>query len=101
MNFAEQLNEKKNLKVIAYADEFLEIIKPKLIDSAEKGYSAYEYSVDTQLEKDKLQLYSDKLFVEQLNKKLDGIEVVYEKRFVENLLFKGYGWFKHHLIFKW
>lgn len=103
MNFAEQLNAKKKLRVIAFADEFLETIRPKLINSAEKGYSAYRYTVDTNLdsEKEKLQLYSDSLFVDHLNKNLDGVTVVYEKEFVENLLLKGFGFYKHHLVFSW
>ncbi|MBS4172103.1 hypothetical protein [Bacillus sp. FJAT-49736] len=103
MNFAEQLNAKKNWKVIDFANELLETIKPKLINSAEKGYTGYKYTIDTNnpYEKEKLQLYSDPLFVEHLNKNLDGVKVRYEKEFVENLFFKGYGWYKHYLIFNW
>lgn len=103
MNFAEQLNAKKSIKVIEFANEFLEEIKPQLITSAEKGYSAYQYTIDTNItsEKEKLQMYSNELFVEQLNKNLDGVKVVYEKDFIENLFFKGYGIYKHYLVFRW
>lgn len=103
MNFAEQLNAKKSLKVIELAKEFLETIKPRLINSSEKGYSAFKYTIDTDIEseKEKLHLYTDPLFVEHLNKNLDGVKVSYEKEFKENLLFKGFGWYKHHIIFSW
>ncbi|MEC1772822.1 hypothetical protein [Schinkia azotoformans] len=103
MNFAEQLKAKKDLKVIEFANEFLGTIKASLIESAEQGYSAYKYRInlDSPAEKEKLQLYSDKLFVEHLNKNLDGVKASYETEYVENLLFKGCGWYKHYLIFKW
>jgi hypothetical protein len=103
MNFAEQLKAKKDLKAIELANEFLEEIKPKLITSAEKGYSAFEYTIDTAMEseKEKLQIYSNTVFIEHLNKNLDGVKAVYKREFTENILFKGYGWFKHYLIFTW
>ncbi|MCM3413546.1 hypothetical protein [Metabacillus litoralis] len=103
MNFAEQLNEKKDKKALEFAELFLEEIKPILINSAGEGYSAFRYAIDTNLdsEKAKLPLYSNSLFVEKLNENLDGVEVSYKKEFVENLIFKGYGHYKHSLLFKW
>ena len=103
MNFGERLNAKKNLKVIEFANEFLLEIKPKLIRSAEEGYSAYRYQINTEIqsEKDKLQMYSDTLFVKELNENLDGVKVVYKKEFVENILFRGYGHTNHYLVFSW
>ncbi|MED1711730.1 hypothetical protein P4V34_28690 [Bacillus thuringiensis] len=89
MNLAEQLKAKKDLKVIEFANEFLETMKPILIEFAEKGYSAFKYTVDTdsQDEKEKLQLYSDPLFVEHLNKNFDGVKVRFEEHFKESIFF--------------
>jgi hypothetical protein len=103
MNFAEQLNAKKNLKVIEYANEFLTLIKEDLIKSAEEGYSGFNYKIDknNESEKKKLQIYSDPLFTEHLNKSLEGVNVTYEKEYVENILLKGYGFTNHYLKFKW
>lgn len=101
MNFAEQLEAKKNLKVIEFAEEFLKTIKPRLIESADEGYSAFRFNIDLNnpTEKEKSHLYTSSVFIEHLNKHLDGVEVRYEKEFVQGLL--GYGWYKHYLIFEW
>lgn len=103
LNFAEQLNVKKDLKVIKFADEFLGTMRPILINSAAEGYSAYKYTIDTDIgsEKKKLQLYSDPLFVSHLNENFDGVKVTYENEFVESLFRKGYGRYKYHLRFSW
>lgn len=103
MNFAEELEAKKNLKVIDFANEFLETTKLRLIESAEKGYSSLNFQIDLDNpnEKEKLHLYSNPLFVEHLNKHLDGVKVNYKKEYVENLLWRGHGWYRHYLIFKW
>ena len=103
MNFAEQLEAKANLKVIEFAKEFAETIKPTLIESAEKGYSGYRYTIDTNdsSEKEKMHLYANPLFIEQLNKNLDGVKVEYEEEYIENIIFSGRGWYKHHIVFRW
>ena len=103
MNFAEQLNAKKNLKAIDFAAEFLKKIKPVLVESAEKGYDTYVYKIDKNMDsgKEKLQLYSNPVFTEHLNKDLDGVDVTFEKDFVENVLFKGFGVTNYSLKFKW
>lgn len=51
--------------------------------------------------KDKLHFYSSPLFVEHLNKNLDGVKVCFEEHFKESIFFKGRGWYKHYLIFNW
>ncbi|MFG3613115.1 hypothetical protein [Rummeliibacillus stabekisii] len=103
MNFAEQLEAKSNLKVIEFAEKFLEEIKPQLIKSAEEGFNGFRVQIDLNKpeNKEKFHLYSNPIFVEHLNKHLDGVKVQYKKEFVENLLIKGYGWYKHYLVFNW
>lgn len=103
MNFAEQLKAESDQAVVKFADEFTETIKSRLEESAKEGYSAFRYKVDKnkESEKEKLHLYISPVLVDRLNKNLDGVSVEYEKEFVENLLFKGRGWYEHYLVFRW
>lgn len=74
LNFAEQLRAKKNSKVVEFANEFAEKIKPLLVCAAEEGYSKFRYGIETN-SSEELSLYSDQYFIEKLSENLDGKEV--------------------------
>ena len=81
----------------------MEYIKPKLIESAEKGFSSLSYNIDLDIpsEKEKLQLYSDPLFTEHLNEKLDGVKVEFEREWRKFIFGKDLGYYKHQIHFIW
>ncbi|MGM7637540.1 hypothetical protein [Bacillus sp. Hm123] len=101
MEFAEMLAEKRNNKAIDEAQTFIEKIKPKLVEAAEKGYAGFNYKIDENTEKDKITIYKNQVFIDYLNEKLGGVDCNFETRFTENLVFKGRGWNTYFLTFTW
>jgi hypothetical protein len=103
MSLVNELKNKRNNKIIEFAGEFIKQIKPKLINSAEKGYSSYSYNIDTDIpeEKGRLQIYSNSSFIELLNNNLDGVKVEYVEEILESALFKTIKFRKRKIIFTW
>lgn len=100
MIFLDELKSKSNDKILSYAKGFLEEIKPILIQSAEEGYRGYRVKIDKN-NSSNLHMQSSQVFIDYLNENLDGVEVEYKKDFHESPFRKGYGSYKHYLIFLW
>lgn len=103
MSFIQELKNKRDEKTLEFAKEFIDYIKPKLVESAEKGYSGSNFKIDTDTpeEKSELQLYSSDVFIDHLNENLGGVKVEYQKVFKELPPLKGFGLNKHYLVFSW
>lgn len=107
MELAEILAEKRNNKVIDEAQTFIEKIKPRLIEAAEKGYAGYDHKIN--VDNENIQVYKNQVFLDYLNEKLldylneklGGVICTFETRFIENLIFKGRGWNDFYLNFRW
>lgn len=80
------------------------MIKPKLIKSAEDGYSRLRVKIDSydkEAKEEKLKYFSDTIFINYLRENLEGVEVEFEQKWVESLLFKNMGSHEYSLIFSW
>lgn len=66
------------------------LIKSRLEASAEKGYSAYDYKIETDSpdEKVNFEMYVRQGFIDYLNKHLVDVTVEYDKKFIENIFSK-------------
>lgn len=96
MNFAKELQGKRDSKIVELAEQFIDTIKPELIDAAEKGCSSYDYKFDTSSDEEiqQMQIYTSSVFVEYLNKLLDGVAV-------ESILIPGFTRHEHYIKFTW
>lgn len=99
LNFAEQLRAKKNSKVVEFANEFAEKIKPLLVCAAEEGYSKFRYGIETN-SSEELSLYSDQYFIEKLSENLDGVEVNFKEESKEHEFF-NFCVHEYYLEFRW
>lgn len=97
MGLLEELQSKRKDAQVEKAKEFVGYIKPRLIESAEKGYKGFTFKV----EKEDRHLYSSDTFVDYLNENLEGVKVEYRATFFENLFVKGRGYYEHELHFTW
>lgn len=77
MNFVQELQGKRDFKIVELAEQFMDVIKPELIEAAENGCSSYDYKFETNTDEEiqKMQIYTSKVFVEYLNKIFGGVVV--------------------------
>lgn len=97
MDFKARLNSEKNNKIESYAFDFAENIEPRLIESAQKGYSGF--TIDLQ-DRDDSHLIKNPLFLDHLNELLDGCSVEIKTTEHVNILFKN-KYTRHHLSISW
>ncbi len=99
MNFADYLQSKAEDRTIQLADEFAGKVKEKLEEAADQGYK--KYLVEIKKDEEHAHVFVSESFVKRLNKKLDGVEVVYEKVETPGLLVPSYKYTSHYLKFSW
>jgi len=77
MNFVQELQGKRDFKIVELAEQFMDVIKPELIEAAVNGCSSYDYKFETNTDEEiqKMQIYTSKVFVEYLNKICGGVVV--------------------------
>lgn len=97
MNLKSKLNAEKNTKIENHALEFAVYIEPLLIESAQKGFSAF--SIDLEDREDVHILRSD-LFLKHLNRLLEGCKTEIEETERINLIFKN-KYYTRKLVFSW
>lgn len=95
MSFAQELQRKRDSKIVELAEQFIETIKPELIDAAEKGCSSYDFKIEASSNEEiqKMKIYTSPAFVEYLNKLLDGVKAT-------NIFFPEYERY-NYLKFTW
>ena len=97
MSFKSRLNDEKNAKIENYALEFAGDIEPDLIESAQKGYSAFSIDFEG---RDDVHILKNPLFLDNLERLLEGCEVNIKSKEYTNLLFKN-KYFKERLVISW
>lgn len=95
---AEELRARKTVAIIKKAEEFAEKMKEEVVESAEKGYSAYRYRIIAEL--DGAHLYKNAEFIEKLNELMDGVKIILEKEERRNILTGG-KYYVYSLLFSW
>lgn len=85
MNFAEELKQMEIKKTIQHAQEMALDLNTKLIESAEKGYTGYNISLEG---RDDAHILKKDLFIKNLEANLEGCKVTLEKTEHTDLLFK-------------
>ena len=97
MNLAEKLNQERMEKINDYAISFVEDIELEIIQSAQKGYTAYSISLDG---RDDAHIIKDPIFLKNLDVLLDGCTVEITSNEYTNLFFKN-KYYKYKLIISW
>lgn len=85
MKFVEELQQSETKKTVADAIAFAQEIKPRLIESAEKGFTAYRIDLNG---RENSHLLVNDLFVQTLQEQLDGCKVKINTENYTHLLFK-------------
>ena len=85
MKFVEELQQSETKKTVADAIAFAQEIKPRLVESAEKGFTGYR--IDLSDREDAHLLVKD-LFVQTLQEHLDGCKVKIKTENYTHLIFK-------------
>lgn len=97
MSFAEELKNVQGNKLIEYAIEFAEEINPKLLESAEKGFTGYEIELE---KREDAHMLRNSEFRKNLELLLEGCEVrIAKKEFTNLLLNKEF--YKSYLVISW
>lgn len=96
MNLVQELQGKRDFKIVELAEQFMDVIKPELIEAAENGCSSYDYKFETNTDEEiqKMQIYTSKVFVEYLNKICGGVVV-------KNNQFLNFSQYEISLKFTW
>lgn len=97
MDFKDMLNKEKEEKIINYALEFAENITPKLIESAQQGYTGYNIDLEN---RNDTHILKNTEFIKNLELLLDGCKVEIKKDEFTNILFKT-KFYKSKLIISW
>lgn len=97
MDFAAELKEVRENKLEDYAIEFAEKIKPRLIESAEKGFTGFEMKLE---DREDAHMLNNSEFREKLELLLEGCEVCIDEKEFTNLLFKN-KYCKSYLVINW
>ena len=97
MSFSKTLKKESEQKACEYAKEFAEEIKPKLIDSAKKGYTGYTIDLEN---RDDIHILKSTSFINELKLLLDGCNVEIKKAEYKNTLI-NYKFTKEKLNITW
>lgn len=97
MNFAKELKELREDSLADYAIEFVENIKPKLIESAADGYNGFEVKLE---DREDAHILRNSEFRENLELLLEGCKVRIDSKEFTNILFKN-KYHKYYLVISW
>ena len=97
MSFAEELKTVRENKLENFAIEFAEKIKPRLLESAEKGFTGYEIELK---DREDAHLLKNSTFHENLELLLEGCKVRIDKKEFTNLIFKN-NYYQSYLVISW
>lgn len=81
MNLKEQLVKKSDIKIIDAANSLANILKPKLISSAEKGFQSLKVNLQDMPDfiEPYLQFIGSEKFIKELSYQLDDVSIRYEQ----------------------
>lgn len=94
----EKLKTEADKAAKEFAKKLAANMEPKLIRSAEKGYSAFQINIDLEPE-DTRHLYYADILTSELESHLDGVSVSLEEEEYSNLL--GLKYTRNKLVFRW
>lgn len=97
MNIAEQLKRERQSKITEYAKEFAQSIKPEIVESAKKGYTGYNISIEN---REDAHILKATEFHDELEKLLEGCKVSVKVDEYKGIL-PGTTYFKYKLNISW
>ncbi|PGS28395.1 hypothetical protein COC59_05210 [Bacillus cereus] len=98
MSLVKNLKELQEKAIDEKVLEFAEEIEAAIIDSAEKGYSGYNYKIHN--ENSNAHIMRSEVFAEKLQMLMDGVKVDYKKE-EKKMLITGFTYYDHYIHFSW